>query len=486
MNTAELDRLAPDAQRLLDAALGRWQRRRAAWSCVAAAVIFLFSAVDEGMAQWRSVDVSISSRFDLLVAVVLCLGYLGAALLFRRMTPKPRRVARCFGWVIMSAGAVGIVGATLVLSYDSQLWGPEVSESTRSFSAAGTALVVVFLVHFVGSIFVALPPWHALWPLLPLWLLYAGCSLLLEGPLGVRLSLAAAFPIVGIPGVCWSVWRHDQWVNRFTLELLGGRYGEVRRDLTDARRMHESIFPPQVEDGALRLRYRYEPMRELGGDFVFARWHDGNRLLLVVVDVTGHGVASALGVTRIHAALAAMTADSGESGDQGESDPGRILERLNAFVIEMLADQAIFASAVVVSVDGASGDLRWASAGHPPILVRRLRAGAGEGTAHAARNSVSELGATAPLLGAVDTSQFKAVSQHSLLDRGESVVICTDGVLEAEGAERSPFGAERLRDLVASEQGGIAAAVVRAVREHRGGSATDDLLVVEVERVAAS
>lgn len=75
---------------------------------------------------------------------------------------------------------------------------------------------------------------------------------------------------------------------------MRGRYVEMHRELVDARRIHESLFPAPTCEGNISVRYAYEPMRQIGGDYLFCK-HTlapaGNqRLNMVMLDVTGHGI----------------------------------------------------------------------------------------------------------------------------------------------------------------------------------------------------
>ena len=71
-------------------------------------------------------------------------------------------------------------------------------------------------------------------------------------------------PLAGLPGLAWSWWRYRSFAERFGARAVQKRYAEVTRELTDARRIHEALFPPPITRGPVRVAYRYEPMREIG------------------------------------------------------------------------------------------------------------------------------------------------------------------------------------------------------------------------------
>jgi serine phosphatase RsbU (regulator of sigma subunit) len=227
------------------------------------------------------------------------------------------------------------------------------------------------------------------------------------------------------------------------------------------------------------MAYRYEPKREIGGDFLFA--HPlafppsavETSLTVVLIDVTGHGVSAALAVNRLHGELRRFFAERGEGSEGG---PDALLNALNAFTYEHLAPQTIFATALCLrfQAGGAGEGLEWASAGHPPAFLRRPN------------GTVERLASTATMLGVLDAELFNATACAAAFGEGDVVLAVTDGAVEAQDAAGRELGVDGLERIVRSvrdgrEGGHLAAAVMRAVTEHRAGRAVDDTLVVEVK-----
>lgn len=65
--------------------------------------------------------------------------------------------------------------------------------------------------------------------------------------------------------VLWSAWRYREMDARFQAHDVSERLREVSSELAYARRIHEALFPPPIVEGPVRVAYRYEPMREIGG-----------------------------------------------------------------------------------------------------------------------------------------------------------------------------------------------------------------------------
>ena len=170
----------------------------------------------------------------------------------------------------------------------------------------------------------------------------------------------------GIPGmlICW--YRFSRLRERVEFSFLDRRFREVQSELALARRIHEKLFPKPIEAGPVRFEFRYAPMRQIGGDFIDAHIDPNSGAVTVaLIDVTGHGIAAAMAVNRLHGELKRTVAQS------ALVSPGDLLAALNTYIYLTLADESVFATAIVIRVDPRSATLTWASAGHPPALLRR-------------------------------------------------------------------------------------------------------------------
>lgn len=272
---------------------------------------------------------------------------------------------------------------------------------------------------------------------------------------GVGLTLLA-----GLPGVTITLFRAGGLRESLGLRLIGARYAEVERELSFARRLHERLFPTPVREGAVRLEYAYEPMRQIGGDFLdVSRGTDGS-LLAVVIDVTGHGVAAALAVNRLHGEMKRQLAE------KRDSSPGEVVTALNRYINLTLADESVFATAVVARVWG-DGRARLCVAGHPPPLLR------------GADGLVSTIDPTAAILGPFDPEEFAADETEIVLGPGVTLVLYTDGAIECRdvrGRDLGQRGLERLTGAAANDDD-LPRSVLAGVSRYRAGAAEDDVLI---------
>src|SRR5262249_4586108 len=147
-------------------------------------------------------------------------------------------------------------------------------------------------------------------------------------------SAAAVLPILAVaPGSAWCWWRDRRFRKNFRTTFESRSFRKLQHDLSDARRVHEALLPAARSHGPVRFHYIYEPMRQIGGDLLFvfppSHLHEAEgvqSLSLVVLDVTGHGIAAALTVNRIVGELERLFIDD------PDAPPGKALAALNRYV----------------------------------------------------------------------------------------------------------------------------------------------------------
>lgn len=340
-----------------------------------------------------------------------------------------------------------------------------------------TWMLNLFFAHFFAALFIPWTPREAIAPLIPLLALNAVLALSLkllnnsDTWLDTILAITLS-PLVGVPGtlICW--WRHSSYRKKFHYRMLRGRYGEIKQELTDARRIHEALFPAPISDGPVRMDYIYEPMRQIGGDYFFTRHtlrDDGSAVLnLILIDVTGHGLTAALTVNRLAGEI------QREFGENPVTSPADILRGLNNYIHHTLALHSVYATALALRVDTKEDRLTWASAGHPPAFLR------------AVNGNIERLESTALVLGACLGDDFVVEEDSHTFGRGDTVLLYTDGATEARNEEGKMLTVRGLEAILANgrpeARGGWTSTVMQYVEQHREGAADDDTLLVEVYR----
>jgi Stage II sporulation protein E (SpoIIE) len=475
----------PEAATRFSEELFRFQRKRAFIYAVVMAlflspffVIDLWSAMEsigstsEGVEPRGDSSLALlgpSEVTDVVMDGILILFHAVFAAIFQRIRSSREILMKTFLGLLIGTGSCIVLYVWWATRAGDVLSPTERGTWLEPFVFGGTAIFCAGFAHLFASFFVALSPREALIPVIPVTLAYILTMLtLVNGPSVAKVWMIAAWPLAAAPGLLWCTWRYRKFVDSFRWQVLRTRLGDLRQDLADARRVHEALLPAPMLDGAVRFHFGYEPMRDIGGDYLFARRHADGSLTVVLADVVGHGVAAALAANRIHGELERLFDDS------PEARPGEVMALLNRFIFRSLAPQGIFATAI--ALHGSQQRVSWSSAGHPAALLLH------------ADGRTEHLAATAVMLGVVDSASFSAGEAERPLGRGDAVIVCTDGVHEAAAADGTFFGDSQLMRVIGDARVGgpdrVVPAIVEAVRRYRAGEVTDDVLVAALWRHA--
>ncbi len=322
-------------------------------------------------------------------------------------------------------------------------------------------------------------PWsmrEAIRPLIPIFVLVAIISIPdLAMAWWVKLVLLALVLVAGAPGVALCRWKSSRMRERFHLRVAGKLISELQRDLVDAREVHEALFPDPVTEGPIRAMYKYEPMRMVGGDFLFMRrvtapGRGAPDLVVILFDVTGHGVGAALAVNRIHGEI------ERQLGQNPAATPNELLRGVNEYIHLTLHGNQLFASGVALRFGRSGRKLRWANAGHPPVFLRRVG------------GKVERLSSTCTMLGVLEPGLFEPDEQLVILEPGDRLLAYTDGVTEAADATGAMIGVPALQELIEESAPAPNETLIETVtdmlRRANTRRADDDQLIVELARVA--
>ena len=237
------------------------------------------------------------------------------------------------------------------------------------------------------------------------------------------------------------------------------------QELEVARLIQQNFLPKELPDlPGWNLAAYYRPAREVGGDFYDVIPLPDGRVGLVVGDVTDKGVPAALVMSATRSVLRASA--------QRLIEPGVVLERVNEHLVPDMPAK-MFVTCLYGVLDPETGLLRFANAGHDVPYVKTAE-------------GVTELRARGMPLGLMPGMAYE--EKEAVLQPGDTVLLHSDGIVEAHAPDRDMFGFPRLKETVAEAEGGqkLIDRVLRDVEAFTGPGAEqeDDITMVALERSA--
>jgi sigma-B regulation protein RsbU (phosphoserine phosphatase) len=251
-----------------------------------------------------------------------------------------------------------------------------------------------------------------------------------------------------------------------TRELRRSR-DRLDKELAGAAQMQRQLLPPQLPmHHAISFGSFYQTSRHAGGDYYDVLPLYGDRLGILVADVSGHGAPAAIVMAMIRAVV--------HSYPGVPDDPAKLLRYINSH-FDFLWETPMYATAVYAVIDPATRMMKIASAGHPPPL----KAGRG---------------------GEVETLRMDNAmcllwqDMHDVpcaeiaLEKDDRFLFFTDGITDRQAADGSMFDLERLSAALARHRertpAGIVTAIVGELDAFSGGQEPDDdqtLLVAGID-----
>jgi len=241
----------------------------------------------------------------------------------------------------------------------------------------------------------------------------------------------------------------------------------LAHDLEQAADIQRGLFPqaPPVLPG-LELSGRSLPCRSVGGDyFDYIPMADG-RVLVVVADVSGKGLAASLLMSSLQARVHALC--------ELQTDVAKLVSRLNHSIKANTPDNK-FITGFFAAIDHTTGEMEYSNAGHnAPVVVRH------------ATGQVELLTAGGPVLGILPNITY--AGGRTRLEPGDLLVMYSDGVSEAPNIKDEEFGEEAVGQIAAACLGRTADEVLmeiaRQLRAFLGEcSPTDDVTMVVARKL---
>lgn len=236
-----------------------------------------------------------------------------------------------------------------------------------------------------------------------------------------------------------------------------------------AREVQRGFMPSRLpEIPGYELAIWWYPNEAVGGDYCDVVPQDDGRVTLVIADVSGHGLGPSLIMASVRAALRAMLMQ--------QSQPQSLLAALSRTLADDL-QEGRFVTILIAELDPQTHRVVYANAGHAPALHYHVRT-----------DRFTLLETTGIPLGILADATY-ALAAPLQLERGDLLVLCTDGIVEAMDAAGEQFGRARLEALIRAHRDEplqqLLDRIGAAVTAHyEGDTPPDDLTILAARRKA--
>ena len=245
---------------------------------------------------------------------------------------------------------------------------------------------------------------------------------------------------------------------------------EHKKALALAGEVQKSLLPqdqPMVP--GLDIAGRNVSCDEIGGDYFDFLWRRDTKkgpFSVVVGDISGHGVDSALLMTTARAFLRMRASQPGSISE--------IVSAMNHHLTRDILETGRFMTLFYLSIDPANDRIDWVRAGHDPALLY-----------DPGRDEFTELKGSGVALGVNEDFDYRENNMVGLAN-GQIIAVGTDGIWEAVNSRGEMFGKQRFRKIIKDHAGAGAEAILNAVynelkRFTRGQKSEDDITLVIIK-----
>ena len=246
---------------------------------------------------------------------------------------------------------------------------------------------------------------------------------------------------------------------------LEERQREIEQDLALSTRVQRSLAPKPLHWGRLRIDTFYQPAHRIGGDFGLVTPLDEERLNVLVCDVSGHGISSALVANRIYSETLTLLGNRAPLAD--------MLRQLNTLVIQHVGVSGFFFTVAAARFDHDAKSMEFAGAGHPPAMI--VQPGA----------EPRLLPSRSLILGTLPDAVDADATLYTELESGDRIVFYTDGITDVFNSHGEMLKVEGVQNIVRETAllpfNEMKDGILKRVAAWRDGPLVDDVSLVLVE-----
>jgi serine phosphatase RsbU (regulator of sigma subunit) len=288
---------------------------------------------------------------------------------------------------------------------------------------------------------------------------------------------------------CLGLGADDHLPKPFNPAILRARVGSslARKRLHDAEQRHARSLERELEIGreiqrgflpdeiprpdGWELRAHFRPARQVAGDFYDAFSLPGGRIAIVLADVCGKGVGAALFMALFRSLFRALAAPQFAIASDPSEGLCATVQATNDYIARTHGSANMFATVFFAVLDPATGGVEYVNAGHElPLLL----------TADGAVRA--RLAPTGPAVGLMADLPFGVARE--CIGPGETLVVYTDGVVDARSPAEESYGEDRLMDLLA-DGGATAQGLIERVDSALGAFIADAAQFDDIAMFAA-
>ncbi|WP_175453079.1 ATP-binding SpoIIE family protein phosphatase [Microbulbifer yueqingensis] len=234
---------------------------------------------------------------------------------------------------------------------------------------------------------------------------------------------------------------------------------DLLKEQADAREIFRNMGRESCLEETGAIRYHLSPRAVLNGDVLAAAWAPGGKLMLLLGDFTGHGLAAAVGAVPLTSIFYSMV-PKGFTLSQ-------IARELN-LKLHLVLPSNMFCCAVLLELDACKQHMRILNAGMPAACLSR------------AGGRLELLESRHLPLGVMRQLTLDNAIEYVPLERGDRLYLWSDGIHEARSTSGEMFGEERLLSLMANSRPADRFEHILSAVNHFSVEQQDDLSLVEL------
>ena len=209
--------------------------------------------------------------------------------------------------------------------------------------------------------------------------------------------------------------------------LLEKRQMEIEVELSLAARVQQPLAPRSLVWNDVSVETYYSPAHTIGGDFGIVFPHNDEVLTILMCDVSGHGIGSALMANRIYSETLHQL--------EHEATPANLLRHLDDFAHLRLATDGFYFTMAAVRFSMRGHRATFVGGGHPPAM-------------HVSNGGVHLLESQNGILGCLSETARPASAENIEFSPGDRLVLYTDGLVEVFNSLDNMLGVEGLKRFV--------------------------------------